>query len=260
MTVADYIYKQQTLGRYSITTDELHNKLDLSHKAILQGIHRLVNKGSLVMIRQGFYVIITPSYAHQKMLPTNLFIDQLMRYLKRPYYIGLYSAAALHGAGHQQPMDTQVIIKKPSLRAINKSNLRINWFVSNGWQESATQQMKADSGYFEVSTPATTLLDLVAYHKRIGGLNRLMPIIDELSEEIRPKDLKNSVPGYPNPVVRRTGYILDHLGVEKLARPCYEYAAKDQMKKAKLSLSHDACDTLIDNPWNLHINTSLDTP
>ncbi|NBI56461.1 type IV toxin-antitoxin system AbiEi family antitoxin, partial [Photobacterium alginatilyticum] len=34
----------------------------------------------------------------------------------REYYLGLYSTAALHGAGHQQPMQSQIIIKKPALR------------------------------------------------------------------------------------------------------------------------------------------------
>lgn len=259
MTVAEYTYRLQTLGRYTVTTDELDEKLSISSKAILQGIHRLVAKGTLVMIRQGFYVIITPTYAHQKMLPTTLFIDQLMSYMKRPYYVGLYSAAALHGAGHQQPMQTQVMIKKPSLRAITKSNLHIKWFVSSSWADSATQQMKTDSGYFQVSTPVATLLDLIDYHKRIGGLNRLLPIVEELCEEINAKDLSCSVQDYPTAVIRRVGYVLEHLGLTDLAATCYTYADTGRMKETRLSLSHEAHDAPIDDRWNLFINTSLDT-
>jgi len=259
VTVAEYIYKLQTVGRYSVTTDELNHKLSISPKAILQGVHRLVSKGKLVMIRQGFYVIITPTYTHLKILPTTLFIDQLMRYLDRPYYVGLYSAASLHGAGHQQPMATQVIIRKPSLRSINKTNLSLKWFVKNSWQERATQQLKSDSGYFQVSTPATTLLDLTAYHKRIGGLNRILPIAHELCEEIHPDDLTLSVSDYPTAVVRRTGYLLEHLGLAHLAGPCYNYASQFRMKESRLSLSHDDYDTPIDDRWNLYMNTSLDT-
>ena len=258
LTVAEYIYRLQTLGRYTVTTDELNEKLSISYKAILQGIHRLVAKGALVMIHQGFYVIITPTYAHQKMLPTTLFIDQLMRYMKRTYYVGLYSAAALHSAGHQQPMATQVLIKKPSLRAIKKSNLYIRWFVSSSWTDDATQQLKTDSGYFQVSTPVTALLDLIEYHKRIGGLNRLLPIVDELCEEVDAKELSIRIQNYPTAVIRRTGYILEHLGLTDLAAPCYAHADKVRMKETRLSLSHEGHDAPIDDRWNLFINTSLD--
>ena len=34
--------------------------------------------------------------------PNDFYIDDLMRFLKREYYIGLFSAAALYGAAHQQ--------------------------------------------------------------------------------------------------------------------------------------------------------------
>jgi hypothetical protein len=40
------------------------------------------------------------------MLPVYLFADDLMKSLKKNYYLGLYSAAAIHGAGHQQPMES----------------------------------------------------------------------------------------------------------------------------------------------------------
>jgi len=192
------------------------------------------------------------------MLPTTLFIDQLMRYMGRTYYVGLYAAAALHSAGHQQPMDTQVIIKKPTLRAIKKSNLHIKWFVRSSWNDRATQEMKTDSGYFQVSSPETTLLDLIAYHKRIGGLNRLLPIVDELCEEINAEDLSKTVQDYPTAVVRRTGYLLQHIGLTDLAASCHTYAQKARMKETRLSLSHEAHDAPIDDRWNLFINTSLD--
>ena len=38
-----------------------------------------------------------------------LWIDDLMRFHHVPYYVGLLSAAALHGAAHQQPQEFQVV-------------------------------------------------------------------------------------------------------------------------------------------------------
>jgi hypothetical protein len=43
------------------------------------------------------------------MLPINLFIDDMMKSLNKRYYVGLISAAALHGAAHQKPMEYYVI-------------------------------------------------------------------------------------------------------------------------------------------------------
>ncbi len=37
-----------------------------------------------------------------------------MRHLGQPYYVGLLSATAIHGAGRQQPMVFQVLTSKPT--------------------------------------------------------------------------------------------------------------------------------------------------
>ena len=45
-------------------------------------------------------------------LPATWFIDALMKHFSQEYYVGLLTAAALHGAAHQQPMTFQVITDK----------------------------------------------------------------------------------------------------------------------------------------------------
>jgi len=42
----------------------------------------------------------------------------LMRSLNKPYYIGLLSAATLHGASRQQPMEYFVGTGQPTIRKI----------------------------------------------------------------------------------------------------------------------------------------------
>jgi hypothetical protein len=59
-------------------------------------------------------------------LPSCLFIDDLMKSLSTPYYVGLLPAAALHGAAHQQPMGYTVITQSPAPRSIGK--LKIIFF------------------------------------------------------------------------------------------------------------------------------------
>ena len=44
--------------------------------------------------------------------PPSWYIDDLMRNEGRPYYVGLLSAAELHGASHQAVMEFQVVTDK----------------------------------------------------------------------------------------------------------------------------------------------------
>ena len=56
------------------------------------------------MPRRGFYLIVDPGHRELGALPATAWIDDLMRFHGVPYYVGLLTAAALHGAAHQQPM------------------------------------------------------------------------------------------------------------------------------------------------------------
>ena len=58
-------------------------------------------------------MIVPLEYLHAGGPPPSLFIDDLMKAMERPYYVGLLSAAALHGASHQQPQEFQVFSDRP---------------------------------------------------------------------------------------------------------------------------------------------------
>ena len=55
------------------------------------------------------------------------YIDNLMRYYKAPYYVGLLSAAAYYGSSHQSPQILQVITN-PSRRQIRKGRNKIVFY------------------------------------------------------------------------------------------------------------------------------------
>jgi predicted transcriptional regulator of viral defense system len=99
-------------GRYTFTFDELKENFDLSDKALRQSMFRLQKKNEIAVIRQGFYVIVPPEYASTGTLPETIYIDSLMKFLDKNYYVGLLSAAALHGAAHQQPTTFYVVCRQ----------------------------------------------------------------------------------------------------------------------------------------------------
>jgi hypothetical protein len=71
-------------------------------------LRRLKEQGRIVSPRRGFYVVVPPEYRAAGSPPASWFIDELMRYLDQPYYVGLLSAAAIHSASRQQSMVFQV--------------------------------------------------------------------------------------------------------------------------------------------------------
>jgi hypothetical protein len=71
-------------------------------------------------VLKGFYAIIPVGYALRGAVPPELYIDDLMKYLNRTYYISLLNAAVFYGAAHQQPQDFSVVISYLTLRDTTK--------------------------------------------------------------------------------------------------------------------------------------------
>lgn len=250
----DFVLSQ---GRYTLTLDELKDNFDLSEKAILQKMHRIKSKKRVAQLRKGFYLIITPQYSNIGTLPVVLFIDDLMKHLNREYYLGLFSAAALHGAGHQQPMESQIIIKKPPVRNIKNKKQSLTFFTKSVWDSDRIIQKKTEAGYINVSSPELTAFDLISYHKKVGGLNRIIPILEELCEDIKKTKLKSISKEYSLPVVQRLGYIFELLDELEFTDILYESLSTKRAFKVPLSLSHENREGELNKKWNLIINTYL---
>ncbi|MGA1847692.1 type IV toxin-antitoxin system AbiEi family antitoxin domain-containing protein, partial [Deferribacter abyssi] len=142
----------------------------LSDKAIHQALYRAKKGGRIAQIRQEFYVIIPPEFYDRKMIPPYLFIDDMMKFLNKTYYVSMFSAASMLGAGHQQPMLFQLIIEPPALRNIKKEYLAIHFFIKKQIDINYIFKKKTKTGYINVSSVELTILDLILYHHRIGGI------------------------------------------------------------------------------------------
>jgi len=254
-----YLQKIRSKGRYYITLSELEKNSNLSYKAIQQTIFRAKKSRKIAQIRQGFYVIIPPEYSISGILPVYLYIDDLMLYLKRNYYLGLFSAAILHGAGHQQTMNTQLIIEQPSMRKIKNKKLEIAFFTKNNWNKKDIIKKKTDAGYMKVSTPELTAIDLIYYHKRIGGINRTLPILEELSEEINPHRLFETAQIFKNQTtIQRLGFLFDKvLNENTLASMLHKSIENIKTNKTLLS-SLSPNKGKINKKWNVVINIDTD--
>jgi len=132
--------------------------------------------------------------------------------MKRPYYVGLLSAAALHGSAHQQPQVFQVVTDKPE-RDIDVAGLRIQFISKSNLSNTSIQKVKTATGFINVSTPAATALDLVRYETRIGGLEAATSVLEELVESIDESALNAAAAGESKlAYVQRLGFLLDKVG------------------------------------------------
>lgn len=223
-------------GRYAFTLEELMAEFNLPYLTIKQGLYRLKLKKVIFQVRQGFYTIVPPEYSAQGIIPLYFYLDDLMKYLGRTYYLSLLSAAALHGAAHQQPMEFFVTIQHPALRSIKNKKVKINFVIKNNWPIEAIVQHKTSSGYINVSSPEWTALDLVAYADKFG-LNRVVTVIQELAAEIKVSNLFRAAIKYDNiSNLQRLGYILDNIIVEnKLSDSLYKLLVKKKYNLILLS-------------------------
>jgi len=211
-----YLTEIRAQGRYAFTVEELKNELNVSLPALRQNLFRLKLKSEIAIIRQGFYVIIPPEYSRKGILPPYLYIDDLMKSLEKPYYVGLLSAAALHGAAHQQPTGYTVITISPVPRNVEK--LKIIFFSRQEFLKEGIIQKKTPAGYINVSSPELTALDFFDYIHKFG-INQITTILHELSEEMKPAPLMKIAKIFPNTAaIQRLGYILEEVVLaEKLS-------------------------------------------
>ena len=208
----DWINHLQSKGRLAFSLDNLRKEANVvSEEAIKLALNRLSGKDKILSIHKGYYLIIPPIYQSKGVLPPIYFIDEMMKNLNRPYYVGLLNAAALHGAGHQQPQTFCVVSNFPVLRPTIRKGIRINYLTIKDIPTRYVEQLKTESGYVNVSSPELTATDLVQHEKHVGGFNRVATVLNELAEAIRPEKLdKEFLENIPTATIQRLGYLMEY--------------------------------------------------
>ncbi len=232
-----------------------------SETAIKRSLNRLSKKGKVVSIFKGYYLIISPEHYASGIIPPSLFMDGFMKYLGRPYYVGLLSAASLYGAAHQHPQEYFVVTNFPTLRTTTRKGIKINYVSIKNIPYTLLESRKTASGYLNISSPELTALDLIQYERRIGGLNRAATVLRELAGELRPEkftvDLFESVTVIS---VQRLGFILTELDQTNLAEQLFNACKSAGLVFYRMPLvqSGNVVGYTMDPRWKVIVNTKLD--
>lgn len=233
VNLAEWIETLPADGRYTFAREEAEAVTGASFVAVQTALRRLKKKGRIVSPWRGYYVFVPPEHRTAGAPPASWFIDDLMRHCGRQYYVGLLSAAALHGAGHQQPMVFQVVADK-STATMQVGRTHIKVFSSRYVDRAATIQVQTETGSMTVASPETTVYDLVRFPEASGYWSNVATVIAELADKLGAKVLLATARQRKLSDTQRLGYLFAALDQERLAAPLAKWLSRRRTTIVKL--------------------------
>ncbi len=263
-SIDNWIVELQKSGTISFSRDEVEKQfLYCSKNAISFSLNRLVENGRIISVWKGFYVIIPVEYALRGIVPPVLYVDFLMQYLKRKYYVALLNAAEFYGAAHQRPQQYSVVCEFPFIRDLAKKDTYIHFVVTRKMiPQTWLQSFNTEKGVVFVSKPELTAADLITFQKEIGGLSRACTVLYELMEVVKfGKSDKSFFDYVPTSTIQRLGYLLEYiLEQSKQADILYSKAKTHGCKFQKIPLKYgqSANDCETNSKWKIIVNEYIE--
>ena len=259
----EWVNNQMMRGRYIFTKEAVQGlQLPISEQAMQNSLTRLTNRGIIMSPWKNFYVAIPTEYKLRGAVPPSFYIDSLMKFLKRNYYVSLLSAAELNGASHQKAMVFQVTVNGKSIRSSIKNGTKLEFTLRQNLPLGFTKQVKTQTGYIVVSGPELTALDIVAEEQKIGGLSRAAEILVEICETTSWDEGKLPLLNYfCSSTIQRLGYLLEQIKDYKQADNLYALIKRKEkgMRRTQLKQSATASkDMPINKRWKIIENHKIE--
>lgn len=207
----DFMLSKLERGYYTFSLKEAENAVGTGRKT-WEAIDRLAKQGWLFSPSKGFYVIIDPQHQGSGFLPVEWFIDDWLKHLGGQYYLGMLTAAMLHGASHQKPQQVQVV-RDRVFADLDKGPYHISSFYKKVIPDDSREQRQSPAGYFWISTPEMTAYDILRYPRACPSLDLAATVLQELGERITPDQLAALVDSEAGvATLQRLGWLLDYTG------------------------------------------------
>ncbi len=258
LSLAGYVDSCQTNGQYAFTKEQAFQALSLSDEAFRKAAQRLIAKKRLVAPRRGFYVILPLEYLHAGALPPDWYVDALMKFSHQPYYVGILSAASLHGATHHQPQKFQIITSS-HLRPTLVGRVKLCFYEKRRIRSTPVIEMKTETGTMRVSTPEATAIDLLRYPDAAGQLANIANVLTELAEKMNGERLmKLATKENDVALIQRLGYLLTRSGADSLSEPLSRWVASKEPRYAGLQSAAPKRNATKDKRWRLLVNEDIE--
>lgn len=264
MTLQKWIRDRAIHGYPTFSIEDVRESGMYSSEQIMKNeLNRLCSNKTIVNVYRGFYVIIPVHYVLRGSVPATYYIDQLMTYLSKPYYVCMLSAAELLGVAHQRPQQFSVMTTYPRRQLVTTRNVTTDWFYRDTLPEDALVIKNTETGTIRISNSLLTAADLVQNQQHVGGLSRVATILEELTDQIDvDSQLSALIPFVKTVTWQRLGYILENVIEEKeAADKLYEQlrASSARMVYKPLSTSAEDNPSNRDSRWKININVEIET-
>lgn len=253
----DYIDDLAARGRYHFDASEFRKGLGVTIASANNALSRLAQQGLIASPAKGFYVIIPPEYRSLGCLPAEQFIPTLFDRKAEAYYAGLLTAAQYYGAAHHRPQAFQVFVGKPR-KDIQCGSVKVAFIANKLADTVPTRLFNTPRGTLKVSTPEATLLDLIGYSGRAGGLDMVATVMADLAEEAKPDELARLSQAAPIARVQRLGHLLDHVDQYDVSEPLLDIVARNARDYTPLAPSRSHEGSSKDERWKVLVNADVE--
>ena len=262
-TLSSFLEDLTLSGQYFFTLEEIKRNLPIKGTSLSVSLSRLSSRGEVQMIRKGFGIITRSTNGS---LHPSYFLEAMMRHLNAKYYVGLLSAASHWGASHQAAM-TYFIIADKVVKPISLGRLKVIFITKRNF-DGIDEVMKVSGvgGYYLVSSPELTAIDLIRFPKKSGHLNNIATVLEDLFDQINLDCLEIlcKKPTVPTVTLQRLGFILDRvLHIDAGANCVEKILLTKTMSRSRLSVSLNANQEIqpqlpFDEKWKIYENTTVE--
>lgn len=262
-SIAEWIAGKPPRGRYTFSREEAMKTFpQMKPEYLSTALSREVRKGKIMIPIQGFYVIIPDEYALRGVAPQPFYLDDMMRYLRRAYYVALLSAGSFHGAAHQAPMSFSVMLEPPTMHDKRTRKYATRYFYRSAIPMEYVERRQTRTGYINVSCPELTAVDLVAYQARSGSITRAATVLSELAEKTNFNRVGSEfLKVAPVSCFQRLGYILERVVEEHNAADAV-YAllqsAGVRLQGTALKAGKPVAGYVMDKKWKIWVNETIE--
>ena len=263
MTVREWIRNKEIHGDTSFSVDAIIKDFsDTSEQIVRNDLYRLNTQGVITSIYNGFYVIVPVQYAAKGIIPPLYYIDQLMAFIGKAYYVSLLNAAELLGVAHQRPQRFYVTTTFPKATVSNSKNATLNWTFRTEIPKKFLLTINSETGIIRYSNAELTAVDLVQYSQHIGGLSRAATLLSELMELTDFSDKIVELLEFSTlATLQRLGYILESvLEEEEQAEVIYKQLTATNRRLNYIPLNSQIKEKGDENnnKWKININTDIE--
>ncbi|MFP5466617.1 MAG: type IV toxin-antitoxin system AbiEi family antitoxin [Gammaproteobacteria bacterium] len=241
---ARYVFREQEFA-------ELTGRVPGSPASQL-ALQRLSKAGLVVLAQKkpAKWLIVPAEQAHYGAPPVDWWLDDFLRDQEPNYYVALLSAARHWGSAHYALQTIQVMVSRPR-RPVQVGKLNVEFITKRSLDTTPVSRERTRVAHLRVSTREATVLDLIRHQDAIGGLEAVARVAKDLAPKMTPSGVKDAISSLDQvPAAQRLGFVLQHLGSERLSASVSSWLNKQRKSLQPLVNSQpDAGAVLTDYTW-----------